>query len=85
MMPMDPAKAVSVVRPFLVNRFRRDRPKAVHTDMEGRLVLTFFCSSASWMRSPTSSSALRGRVSPVISPSSTRMMRLEYRSANSGL
>ena len=38
MMPMDPAKLVSRVRPFLVMRLFRDREKAVGKLMEG-----FFC------------------------------------------
>ena len=35
MMPMDPAKEVRMVRPFLVIRLLRDREKAVKKDMEG--------------------------------------------------
>ena len=38
MMPMDPAKLVSRVRPFLVMRLFSDREKAVRKLMEG-----FFC------------------------------------------
>ena len=34
MMPMDPAKAVRKVRPFLVIRLLRDRDRAVGKDME---------------------------------------------------
>ena len=37
MMPMEPAKAVSVVRPFLVNRFLSESIKAVKNDIEGFL------------------------------------------------
>ena len=47
MMPMDPAKAVSRVRPFLVPRFWKLRERAVAKDME-----IFLCFSggrwASW-------------------------------------
>ena len=53
MMPMDPAKAVSTVRPILVRRLVRDRDRAVRKDMEGFLadlaclpVRTGACSSA---------------------------------------
>ena len=34
MMPMEPAKLVSTVRPFLVIRLLRDRDSAVRKDME---------------------------------------------------
>ncbi len=34
MMPMDPAKAVSTVRPFFVIRLFNDRDKAVRKDIE---------------------------------------------------
>ena len=33
-MPMEPAKAVRMVRPFLVIRLFRDRDRAVRKDME---------------------------------------------------
>ena len=53
MMPMDPAKAVSTVRPILVRRLVSDRDRAVRKDMEGFLsalaclpVRTGACSSA---------------------------------------
>ena len=88
MMPMDPAKAVRVVRPFLVNRFLRDSPKEVSRDMEGlRIFLPRVASSsaASAARSASSSAGDRGFESLVSSPSSTRMMREEYCSARAGL
>ena len=88
MMPMDPAKAVRVVRPFLVKRFFSDRPKEVASDMEGLrsfLPRRASSSAASAARSASSSAGERGFESWVICPSSTRMMREEYRSARAGL
>ena len=49
------------MRPFLVNRFFKERPKEVHRDMEGRLALraasSFFTEAA---RSFWASSGVRG-------------------------
>ncbi len=38
MMPIDPAKAVMAVRPFLVMRLRAERPRAVRKFIEVRRV-----------------------------------------------
>ena len=88
MMPMDPAKAVSRVRPFLVNRFFRERPKDVAKDMEGLRI--FFprpasSSAASAARSASSSSGVRGLESLMTSPSSTWVIREEYCRGRAGL
>ena len=86
MMPMEPEKLVSSVRPFFVIRFFSDSPKEVFRDMEGflRFVLSR-CLSRSSSASRSRSSAPRGMESSVTRPSSIRMMRVEYRSASSGL
>ena len=68
MMPMDPAKAVRRVRPFLVARLLKLRERAVAKDME-----IFWCFSGG--RSP--SAWVQGLVSPMISPSRRRTIRVE--------
>ena len=63
MMPMDPAKAVRVVRPFLVNWFLRDSPNEVAMDMVGlRIFLPRLASTSawSWARLASSSAGERG-------------------------
>ena len=58
MMPMDPAKLVSTVLPFLVSRFWKERDRAVPKLMEG-----FFSAGLVWRSSCASSSGLQGMVS----------------------
>ena len=76
MMPMLPAKAVSRVRPFFVRRLLKLSARAVPKDME--IFLRFWGDRSG-------SSSVRGLVSSTICPSSSRTMRVEYRSASSGL
>ena len=86
MMPMLPAKEVSMVLPFLVNRFFRDRENEVPKDIEGFfsfLPLSFSALSA--CNSRWYSSSVSGLESSVSLPSRTRMMREEYCYASSGL
>ena len=78
MMPMLPAKAVSIVRPFLVLRLLNERLSAVRKDMLG-----FFLPVSS--RGGSAPSGLNGSGSPITSPSSRRTMRVEYFSASSAL
>ncbi len=76
-MPMDPANAVIKVRPFFVIRLFRDSAKAVKKDMEVFLPAVPF---------PALSSApSKGSESLLTSPSSRRIILVEYCSARSGL
>ena len=47
-MPMDPANAVKIVRPFLVIRLLRDREKAVRADIEARFSLPVVWGCSVW-------------------------------------
>ena len=69
-MPMLPAKAVSMVRAFLVMRLLSERESAVRKLMEGR-----FLPVSSAFAGALSGS--KGFVSPFISPSSRRTIRVE--------
>ena len=83
---MLPAKEVSMVLPFLVNRFFRDNENEVPKDIEG--FFSFFPFSLSALSACNScwySSSVIGLESSVSLPSNTRMIREEYCSANSGL
>ena len=68
MMPMLPAKAVSMVRPFFVIRLLSERLRAVRKDMLGRFLPSF----ERW----TAFEPSYGSESPTISPSSRRTMRV---------
>ena len=84
-MPIEPAKLVRMVLPFLVNRFFRDSPKAVLRFMEGIFLSApdgVFRESASSARI---SESVSGMESEVLFPSSMRMILVEYFSASSGL
>ena len=70
MMPMLPAKAVRMVRAFLVMRLLSERESAVKKLMEGR-----FLPVSSAFTGTVSGS--KGSVSPLTSPSSRRTMRVE--------
>ena len=89
MIPMLPAKAVINVRPFLVSRLLADRDKAVKKDMERLPFLGEECICSEGLLSADCLAAAEapsyGIVSPTISPSSSRTIREEYCSANSGL
>ena len=88
MMPIDPAKEVRIVLPFLVKRLRRESLKAVKKDIEDFLVLRASpdtCASSSVSAAWPSSSAESGIESERSLPSSIRMIRVEYASASSGL
>ena len=83
--PMLPANAVSVVLPFLVNRFFKESPKEVHMDIEG-----FFLPASFWLSLEISvsfsySSFVSGMESSKILPSSIFTIRVEYFAASSGL
>ena len=69
-MPMLPAKAVRMVRAFLVMRLLSERDNAVRKLIEGR----FLSVSAALTGTLPGS---KGSVSPFISPSSRRTMRVE--------
>ena len=77
MMPMEPAKATRIVRVFLVSRLLSDRDSAVKNDMPGFFTLP--CGAGA------SVSGSAGRVSSTTRPSSSRMTRVEYACASSGL
>ncbi len=77
MIPMDPAKAVINVRPFLVIRLLKDNAIAVKNDMAAR-----FAALAFWCFSERGSN---GSVSEEICPSNRLTVRVAYCSANSGL
>ena len=67
MLPMEPAKAVRIVRPFFVSRLFRLRPRAVKKDMD-----VFFCVSGTGADSVSGSN---GAESEMICPSSRRTVR----------
>ena len=73
------------MRPFLVNRFFKESPKDVPKDMEGFFPCFGAFSSFADSFSCPSSSFVSGLESPVITPSSIRIIRVEYRVARSGL
>ena len=74
MMPMEPAKAVMAVRPFLVMRLLADRASAVRKPMdERRRGCSEPFSAARWA---ASSAGSMGRVSPTTRPSLMRTMRV---------
>ena len=76
-MPIEPAKEVRIVRPFLVIRLLSDSDSAVPNDIEVFSLET----AAGAISSPGSN----GSVSLRICPSCIRTIRVEYRSARSGL
>ncbi len=76
-MPMLPAKEVSIARPLLVSRFFSESDRAVAIDIEVPLNFRFPSGCAGVSASPTT-----GLVSEIISPSSRRIMRSEYFSAS---
>ena len=79
MIPMEPAKEVSMVRPFLVNKLFSDSMNEVPKDMEG--LRTFFGASAISLASAACnakySSWDSGSESDSSLPSSIRIMRVE--------
>ena len=77
-MPMLPAKAVRMVRAFLVMRLLSERESAVKKLIEGRFLFVSRGLSGT-------ESGSKGSVSPWIWPSSSRTIRVEYFSARSGL
>ena len=90
--PMLPANEVRAVLPFLVNRFLSDRLNAVVRDIDGFFSLRLFflllssaCFSSSAFLQAVISSSVKGIVSPVISPSRTLIILVEYFAARSGL
>ena len=76
-MPIDPANAVIKVRPFLVIRLFRDNARAVKNDMEVFLPPVPF---PAFSETPS-----KGSESLFTSPSSRRIILVEYCSARSGL
>ena len=68
MMPIEPAKAVMAVRPFLVMRFRAERPSAVRKLMEVRRV------GLASRRGAVAAS--KGSESPSMQPSESVTMRV---------
>ena len=68
MMPMEPAKAVMAVRPFLVMRFLKERPRAVRKDMDVRR------GGLASLRGAVAGS--KGLESLVMRPSARRTMRV---------
>ena len=70
MMPMEPAKLVRIVRPFLVIRLLREREKAVAKDMEGFFSLFPAVTAGLW------AAASKGLLSLTTFPSSRRMVRV---------
>ena len=83
-MPMEPAKEVSIVLAFFVSRLFTERESAVQNDMDGFFFLPLFlfgCAAAQ----RAASSSVYGSESSVISPSSRRIILVEYFCASSGL
>ena len=83
MIPILPANEVSAVLPFFVNRFFSDSPNDVANDIDGSFFLSVL--DFSFRCSRLTSSCVSGAKSSVISPSSMRIIRVEYFSARSGL
>ena len=77
MMPMDPAKEVMRVRPFLVIRLLKDRDRAVRKPMEVR--------RAGLASRRSSVAGTKGSESATMEPSASSTMRVAYWWASSGL
>ena len=78
MMPIEPAKAVMSVRPFLVMRLLNERPSAVRNDIE--VLRVGFAG-----RRSSSGPGSKGAESFVMWPSRSSTMRVAYWRASSGL
>ena len=78
MMPIDPAKAVMMVRPFLVIRLLNESDSAVSRLMDERRLGPFSADSSAEARDAAASrsSALTGSVSSTTRPSRMRTMRV---------
>ena len=84
--PILPANEVKMVRPFLVKRFFRERPKDVQRDIDGFFSLFFDKSCfVYFIFSAVISSSVSGAESSLMTPSSIRIIRVEYSFAKSGL
>ena len=76
MMPIEPAKAVMMVRPFLVMRLLKESDSAVSTLMDERCAGPSPGCPSSAHRASASSPSVTGRVSPAMRPSLMRTMRV---------
>ena len=72
MMPIEPAKAVMIVRPFFVIRFEKERERAVSGDIEERSSRPPASAGSASATSPGS----KGSESPATRPSAMRTTRV---------